>query len=275
MVAVLVDHVRQTEVGLADGRQDPGQQHVDAALVGDGSHPGEELVQLRLHGAEAVATEALRIEVELEVEGTELGREVRVVDGVEDLERDRRRLPAAVDEEHLLLGADAPHAVLDAALGEHALEGVHVAQQGVGELPAVLSAVHSLQPRRCPRPESSRRIIAHALHVLVEVLRQHVPPGLPVVGPLRAPRVDPVRDASRAEHVRHAPRLADVLVGALAAGEHDEAGAQPLEQCAILVEGGRKCSGEAARKSSSIGPLTKRARSYVPLMQIAARNTSG
>ena len=59
------------------------------------------------------------------------------------------------------------------------------------------------------------------------------------------------------ELVGDTPRLADVLVRALAAGEHDEAGAQHLEQCAILVEVGRKCSGEAARKLSSTGPSTK------------------
>ena len=162
VVAVLVDHVRQTEVGRADGRQDPGQQHVDAALVGDGSHPAEELVQLRLHGAEAVATEALRIEVELEIEGTDLGHQVRVVDGVEDLERDRRRLPVAVDEEHLLLGADAAHTGLDAPFGEHAVEGMHFAQQSVGEPPAVLSAStrfsHVLPPGPSHRDGSSHTI---------------------------------------------------------------------------------------------------------------------
>ena len=176
VVAVLVDHVRQTEVGGADGRQDPGQQHVDAALVGDGSHPGEELVQLRLHGTEAVATKAMRIEVELEVEGTDLGHEVRVVDGVEDLERDRRRLPAAVDEEHLLLGADAPHTRLDAALGEHAVESVHLSQQGVGELPAVMSAVtrfsHVVAPSPSHRDGSSHTPYTYSSRYFGSMCRQ-------------------------------------------------------------------------------------------------------
>jgi hypothetical protein len=116
----------------ADGRQDPGQEHVDPALVGGGSHPAEKLVQLRLQGGEAAATEALRIEVELQVEGSDLGHQVRVVDGVEDLERDRSRLPVAVDEEHLLLGADAAHHDSMRPLGEHAVEGVYLAQQGIG-----------------------------------------------------------------------------------------------------------------------------------------------
>ena len=63
---------------------------------------------------------------------------MRVVDGVEQLERDRGRTPAAIDQEHLLLGADAAHAGFEPPFGEHALERVEVTQQRVRELAAVL-----------------------------------------------------------------------------------------------------------------------------------------
>ena len=50
---------------------------------------------------------------------------------------------------------------------------------------------------------------------LVEVLRQHLPPGPPIVFPLRAPRVDPVGNALATEDVGGVPGLSDVLPGAL------------------------------------------------------------
>ena len=75
---------------------------------------------------EAVAGEDLRIAVGLELELPELGREVGVVEPLEHLERRRHGPPGPVDEEHLLLGADAPDAGLEPALGQHALERAEV-----------------------------------------------------------------------------------------------------------------------------------------------------
>ena len=105
---------------------------------GDGPQPVEQRVELGLDPGEAVAAEVLGVEVDLQVEGAELGHEVRVVDGVEELEGDRGRTPVAIDQEHLLLGADAAHAGLDPPFGEHAAERVEVTQQRVHELAAVL-----------------------------------------------------------------------------------------------------------------------------------------
>lgn len=56
---------------------------------------------------------------------------------------------------------------------------------------------------------------------LSEVLRQHRPPGGPVVLVVGAPGVYAVGDAPLAEDVGHAPGLAGVLPGALAGGEGD------------------------------------------------------
>ena len=93
---------------------------------------------MRIHPGEAVATEVLWVEVDLQVECADLGHEVRVVHGIEELERDRGRAPAAIDQEHLLLGPDPAHAGFDAPLREHAAERVEVTQQRVRELAAVL-----------------------------------------------------------------------------------------------------------------------------------------
>ena len=88
----------------------------------------EELVELSLHPAQAVAGEHLRIEVELEVERPDLGGEVAVGDRGQHRHRAGRRLPRPVDEEHLLLRPDARDAGLEHVLGEHVLERLQVAQ---------------------------------------------------------------------------------------------------------------------------------------------------
>ena len=77
----------------------------------------DELVELPVHAREAVAGEDLRIAVGLELELAELGR---VVAGsrslLEHLQHAAGGTPVLVDEEHLLLGADAPHAGLEQVL---------------------------------------------------------------------------------------------------------------------------------------------------------------
>ena len=91
--------------------------------------------ELLLHLRQAVAAEHLRVEVELEVEAAELGREVRRRPRSSSISSaSARGPPARVDQEHLLLGADAAHAGLEAPLLEHPLEGAHVGEQLAGEL---------------------------------------------------------------------------------------------------------------------------------------------
>ena len=107
----------------------------------------EQLVELGVHPGEAVAAELLGVEVELEVERADLGR-VRVIgERGEHRQRSGRRLPRSVDEEHLLLGADAPDAGLEAVVGEHHLQRLQVAEH-----PA---------DRRLSIGSSGRRLLAH------------------------------------------------------------------------------------------------------------------
>jgi len=64
---------------------------------------------------------------------------------------------------------------------------------------------------------------------LVEVAREHVEPGTPVVLPLRAPGVDPVRDLLATEDGGRVPGLADVLPGPFARRQDREAGPEGVE----------------------------------------------
>ncbi len=60
----------------------------------------------------------------------ELGREVRIVERRSSTcGRRGRRTPAAVDQEHLLLGADAAHAGLEAFVLHHLAQSAQVVQQ--------------------------------------------------------------------------------------------------------------------------------------------------
>ncbi len=58
---------------------------------------------------------------------------------LEHLQRERGGPERAVDKEHLLLGADAAHAGLDAILPEEALERLHVVEQRPHERVVLLS----------------------------------------------------------------------------------------------------------------------------------------
>src|SRR5947199_6594347 len=58
-----------------------------------------------------------------------------IVDGFEDLQRAGRGMVGAVDEEHLLLGADARDAALEGVVGHHAVErGVSRSEEHTSEL---------------------------------------------------------------------------------------------------------------------------------------------
>src|SRR5580658_4889151 len=71
------------------------------------------------------------------------------------------------------------------------------------------------------------------LSEFLQVLRQHVPPGVPVVFPLRAPVVHPVGDALGAQGPGHLPGRADVLPVALARGQDGPPGPQPVQLRAL------------------------------------------
>ena len=82
------------------------------------------------------ALEHLRREVRLEVELPQLGREGLLGEPLEHGERAIGRPQRAIDEEHLLLRADAPHVHLEQALlRHHGLERPDVLEQGPHERP--------------------------------------------------------------------------------------------------------------------------------------------
>jgi len=58
---------------------------------------------------------------------------MRVVDLLEHLGGDHRRPVGRIDQEELLLGADARHARLEEVFVEHPLEGPHLGDQGLHE----------------------------------------------------------------------------------------------------------------------------------------------
>ena len=150
---------------------------------------------------EAVAAELLRVEVELEVERPDLGRVRLAGEGGEHRQRAGCRLPRRVDEEHLLLGADAPDIGLEAIVLEHLLQGLQVAQHPADRrlpirgrrpvarlLASLIRSLRSLSPfgRSSPPCQSST-----SFHELVQVAGEHRPPERPVVGPVADPTSRP------------------------------------------------------------------------------------
>ena len=69
------------------------------------------------------------IEIELEVESREFGREMGIVDRFQDLGGNRRRTPELINQKKFLLGPDASHAGLESLLFEHLFECPHVLQE--------------------------------------------------------------------------------------------------------------------------------------------------
>ncbi len=120
---------------------------MQAGRLGGGPPEGEQLVELGVHAREAVAGELLRVEVELEVERPDLGRVRLPGEGGEHRQRSRCRLPRGVDEEHLLLGADAPDVGLEAVVTKHRLQRLQVAQHPAN--------------RRLPVGSRRRRLLPH------------------------------------------------------------------------------------------------------------------
>jgi hypothetical protein len=71
----------------------------------------------------------MRVEIELEIEAGELGREVGIVDHFENLGGDWRRTPQLINQKQFLLGANAAHTSLEPFFLEHPLEGTNVLQE--------------------------------------------------------------------------------------------------------------------------------------------------
>src|SRR3712207_8211599 len=71
---------------------------------------------------------------------------------------------------------------------------------------------------------------------LFRSLRKHPLPGGPVVCPLLAPRVDPVRHALAAECVPGVPRRVDVLPCPPAGGDDREPGAEQFQLLTLQAD---------------------------------------
>jgi len=138
-VARVRHHVGEREVGLAERGQDAGQHRLHVEVGGGALHLRVELVQLAFHLREALAGERLGVGIELEVEEPELGRVVRVVELLQHVERGGRRVEGLVDQEHLLLGADARDPALEHVALEHALERPQLGEERAHEAAALVA----------------------------------------------------------------------------------------------------------------------------------------
>jgi hypothetical protein len=122
-----------------------------------------------VHQADAVAGEQLRIAVGLELELTELGGEVRVLQPLEHGHHAARGTPAIVEQEHLLLRADPPDVRLEQLVLEHVLQRTHVIEQRGHELALLLTLETPVDvlvfPRAHPRVHSPRICGIMARHV--------------------------------------------------------------------------------------------------------------
>ena len=125
------------------------------------SHLVEQEGELLLHLQQPLSRERLRVGVGLQVEEAQLGGEVRIVDPLEDLQRARRRVVAAIDQEELLLGADAHHAALEGACLQHLLERAEIREHRAHEPSAALALLLfiirgadtlTLSPANFPQP---------------------------------------------------------------------------------------------------------------------------
>ena len=132
-VARVGDHVVEAEVGLQNCRKDPGEHDLVAERLGGLARFDEQGSELRFHVAEAVARVRLGVGVGLDLEEAQLGGEMRIADGFQDLQRAGSGMVGAVDEEHLLLRADARDAALECVLGHHPVERTQVVEHRAHE----------------------------------------------------------------------------------------------------------------------------------------------
>jgi hypothetical protein len=138
-VALGRHHAVEPEVAGPHRGQDAHEHDLHAELAGRGPGLADQVVELSVHLGQAVAAEHLRVAVGLELELAELGGVVRVgLELVEERQHPAGRGPLLVEQEQLLLGADAPDAGLEPLLGDHAVERAQVGEDRAGELALAL-----------------------------------------------------------------------------------------------------------------------------------------
>jgi hypothetical protein len=128
-------HRVEREVRARERREDADEERPRAERGARARDDAEHVVEVFLHAAKEITAERARVDVGLEVEARELRREARIGRALEQLLGHTRRAALGVDEEHLLLEADAPHAALDAAALEQLLEGAQVLEHRARERP--------------------------------------------------------------------------------------------------------------------------------------------
>ena len=251
-VARVLHHVVEREVALAHRRQDAGEHDVEAGGRGDGADDGRGARRAGPPSSKHVAAEDLRVEVDLEVERADLGREVPVGDVGEDRQRPRRRLPRAVDEEHLLLGPDAAHAGLE-----------HVARRACARARAGRAASIGSRSggRSCSWPFDGPCALLHCATALLD--RNATPRRRGTAAASLA------RSASRAATAAPTSRPGWGCLRCRARGPRattrrcPRSRLRPVARMTNRVRRssrcgpsrlGRKCSGERAKKSSPTGP---------------------
>jgi hypothetical protein len=126
-------HRFEAEIALRQRRQDAGQHAARIELRGGFARALEQFVQLLFHLVEPAPRQPARRQVALEVELRQFGRELRVLQRIEHLQREVRRTVIPVDQEDLLFGADAPNAGFDLLGLDHAFEGAHVVEDRAHE----------------------------------------------------------------------------------------------------------------------------------------------
>ncbi len=146
-------HVHQIEIRLLESGEDSGHQNVGPELPRRSPGEREHLLDLPLHVAQTTPTELHRLEVELEIESSEFGRETRVVERLDHRLGDAGGAPGVIDQEELLLRADPSAVESELPILDHDLEGAKVGEKMLHEgahLRALESGLDVLRAHRSP-----------------------------------------------------------------------------------------------------------------------------
>ena len=135
-------HVVHVHVRSPKGGEDAGHHQIGADLRCRRPCLGYQRAQLVFHPVQAVPLERNGIEVDLEVEERELGREVGIVDALQEVEGRGVRMSRLIRQEQLLLGSDAADIGFEQSLIQPVLQGIEVVRQPLVEVPEL----PSLQP---------------------------------------------------------------------------------------------------------------------------------
>ena len=127
------NHGIQAEVFFAQGRQYAHQGNVTIVFRSALTRHFIDFLKLGFHQLQAVTAHHMRREVCLHVEQSEFMSEPFIADGIQDFHRFGCGLVRLVDQEHLLLSADAADARFDHSALQHAFQRANFIQQSLHE----------------------------------------------------------------------------------------------------------------------------------------------